>query len=151
MFARPFALLFAALCSSLVAFAGGPVTWSFGPGVSADGRPQVLLKATCEDGWHIYALELPRDDGPIPTSVQVVASDQHRAGPVVEPAPETAYDPNFGMELRFHSGSTVFIVPVERLTDGAFTVSGQVEYMACNDKTCLPPAVVPFTVTVPAP
>lgn len=108
------------------------------------------MKVTCEEGWHIYAMTLPRDDGPIPTSIQVAASTSFSAGPVSEPTPETAYDVNFAMELRFHSGVVVFSVPLQRLNNGPLTVSGEVEYMACNDKTCLPPKVVPFSVTVPA-
>ncbi len=148
---RSFALLSSVLLLMASAMAGGPVTWSFGSATGANGQVEVQLKATCEEGWHIYALTLPRDDGPFPTSVKVNTATDHKAGAVVEPRPEEAYDPNFGMDLRFHSGTVVFTVPVERTGTAAFTVTGEVEYMACNDKTCLPPAVVPFSVTVPAP
>ena len=148
---RSLALLVFLLTTTVPAMAGGPITWSFEQVAAADGRVQVLLKATCEQGWHIYALTLPRDDGPIPTSVRVNTSTDYRAGAVVEPEPEMAYDPNFGMDLRFHVNTTVFVLPVERLAKGALTVSGEVEYMACNDKTCLPPVAVPFSVNVPAP
>jgi DsbC/DsbD-like thiol-disulfide interchange protein len=138
------------LAAALVSRAGGPVSWTFEPSVHADGRVQVLLKVTCEEGWHIYAMALPREDGPIPTSIQLTSSASYSVGPVSEPTPETAYDANFAMELRFHSGVAVFSVPLQRLNNGPLTVTGEVEYMACNDKTCLPPKVVPFSVTVPA-
>jgi thiol:disulfide interchange protein DsbD len=139
------------LVPAFAALAGGPITWSFEAVAAADGKVEVHLKVTCEEGWHIYALTLPRDDGPIPTAVRVNPSAEHVAGAVVEPKPEEAYDPNFGMDLRFHERTAVFVVPVERLAKGGFTGSGEVEYMACNEKTCLPPVAVPFSVTVPAP
>ncbi len=131
--------------------AGGPVTWTFEAVTGADGKVQVLLKATCEEGWHIYALTLPRDDGPIPTAVRLSTSESYEAGAVLEQTPEAAYDPNFEMDLRFHSDTSVFTVPVQRLKEGPITITGEVEYMACNDKTCLPPKVVTFSVTVPVP
>ena len=147
---RSILIFIALLAMALVSRAGGPVTWTFEPSVHADGRVEVLLKVTCEEGWHIYAMALPREDGPIPTTIHVTASASYSVGPVFEPTPEMAYDANFAMELRFHSGVAVFSVPLQRLNNGPLTVTGEVEYMACNDKTCLPPKVVPFSVTVPA-
>jgi len=148
---RSLVLMTMLVVAHVPALAGGPITWSVDQVTTADGRVQVLLKATCEQGWHIYALTLPRDDGPIPTSVRVNTSPDFRAGAVTEPEPEMAYDPNFGMELRFHSNTVAFVLPIERVAGSPFTVSGEVEFMACNDKTCLPPVAVPFSVTVPAP
>jgi thiol:disulfide interchange protein DsbD len=130
--------------------AGGPVSWRFEAVTAADGKVEVRIMATCEQGWHIYALSLPQGDGPIPTAIHMGASDSYAAGEVSEPKPEEAFDPNFAMDLRFHSGA-VFTVPLKRLKDGPLTVTGEVEFMACNDKTCLPPKVVPFSVTVPVP
>jgi thiol:disulfide interchange protein DsbD len=144
-------LFIALLAAGVAARAGGPVTWSFGASTHADGRPELVLKASCEEGWHIYAMSLSRDDGPIPTSVRVDPSEGYLTGEVIGPVPEIAYDPNFGMELSFHSGEAVFTIPLQRQMDGALTVTGAVEFMACNDKTCLPPREVPFSVNVPAP
>lgn len=130
--------------------ANGPVTWR-SELIVKDGVLQVELTAVCEEGWHIYALELPRDDGPLPTVIRVFANEQYAAkGKVVEPAAEEVDDPNFGMRVRYHSGTVVFHVPIERNTPAAFQVQGEAEFMVCNDKTCLPPKAVPFTVNVPA-
>jgi thiol:disulfide interchange protein DsbD len=144
-------ILFPSLClMAFAALAGGPVNWSFEAVNATGGKIEVRLKATCDEGWHIYALSLAQEDGPIPTAIRMGASDSYLVGPVSEPAPEEAYDPNFGMDLRFHS-EAVFLVTVERLKEGPLTILGEVEYMACNDKTCLPPKVLPFSLTVPVP
>lgn len=132
------------------AFAGNPVTWAFAAKETTDGRTTVSLQATCEEGWHLYALTLPRDDGPFPTAITVTPSPAYRAGAVVEPAPVEVEDPNFQMLVRYHGHTTEFVVPVERLSKEAFQVEGTVEYMCCNDKMCLPPVTVKFSVPFPA-
>lgn len=130
--------------------ANGPVTWR-SELIVKDGALEVQLTAVCEEGWHIYALELPRDDGPLPTVIRLFPNEHYTArGKVIEPAAEEVDDPNFGMRVRYHSGTVVFHVPIERTTNAAFQLMGEAEFMVCNDKTCLPPKAVPFTVNVPA-
>jgi hypothetical protein len=144
-------LSFLTLLMSLSAIAGGPVTWRFGTEAGTDKACTVTLTAECGEGWHIYALELPRDDGPLPTLIRIFPNKAFtRDGGIIEPTPVEVDDPNFGMRVRYHSATTTFMVPVQRLIDGSFEVKGEVEYMVCNDKTCLPPTVVPFSVSVPA-
>jgi DsbC/DsbD-like thiol-disulfide interchange protein len=131
-------------------FAGNPVSWSFTTKETATGQPVAVLQATCEEGWHLYALTLPREDGPFPTVISVTPSDLFKAGAPVEPQPVEVEDPNFQMLVRYHGHVTEFTVPIERLSKEAFTVEGAVEYMCCNDKMCLPPVTVKFSVPFPA-
>ncbi|MFN3876174.1 MAG: protein-disulfide reductase DsbD domain-containing protein, partial [Flavobacteriales bacterium] len=131
------------------ALCGSPVKWRFSAGSSGDGLVRVELRAQVEADWHIYATSLPSDEGPIPTSIRFAPSDAYAlAGPLQEPQPVEAYDPNFGMVVRYHDGSPVFVQWVRPSRPGAFEVRGEVEYMVCNDKTCLPPVTVPFALKV---
>lgn len=140
-----------ALLAAGAAAAGEPVTWRFTAETSATDTVRVQLAATCEAGWHIYALTLPTDEGLLPTVVQLDRSDAYTpAGGPQEPRPEEQMDPNFGMVVRFHGGNVIFSQAVRRTTGQAFRIHGGVEYMACNDKTCLPPHTVPFTLDIPA-
>ncbi|MFT3885020.1 MAG: protein-disulfide reductase DsbD family protein [Flavobacteriales bacterium] len=140
-----------ALVHVLLAAASGPISWTFASEPAADGKVLVRLMAVCEEGWHIYALTLPRDDGPLPTVIRNTGVGTYKLdGAIAEPAAEEVDDPNFGMKVRYHAGTTTFTLPIERLTDDAFEVTGEVEFMSCNDKTCLPPRTVKFTVPVPA-
>lgn len=132
------------------AWAGGPVNWTFSSETTGADTVQVRLSATCDTGWHIYALTLPSDEGPLPTVVHTDPSAAfHLAGPVEETAPEEKEDPAFGMLVRFHSGIATFMQAVVPAKPEAFTIHGSVEYMACNDKTCLPPTTVEFTLDIP--
>jgi thiol:disulfide interchange protein DsbD len=133
------------------AWAGSPVKWSFTADPASGDTVAVRLTAVCDPGWHIYALTLPSDEGPLPTVITVRQDSLYRiAGPATGPAPQEKDDPNFGMRVRYHGGTTSFVQPVVRLTQGAFTIRGQVEYMACNEMTCLPPVPVPFHLDIPA-
>ncbi|MBL7951956.1 MAG: protein-disulfide reductase DsbD N-terminal domain-containing protein [Flavobacteriales bacterium] len=128
----------------------GPVSWSFAAKPVADGAVAVALTATVGEGWHIYATQLENDLGPIPTTIRFEKNDALvRVGELAEPKPEEVFDPNFEMQVRYHSGTPVFVQRFKN-TGAAQVVTGEVEFMVCNDKTCLPPEVVKFSIDVPA-
>lgn len=132
-----------------VGLSGHPATWSFSATALGNKQHRVDLTVTLEEGWHVYALELPSDEGPLPTVIRVEQSSAFElADSAGEPEPKEEYDPNFGVVVRHHSGVVTFSVTVEALTDKVFEVQGEVEYMLCNDRTCLPPVAVPFKVPV---
>lgn len=129
----------------------GPVSWSFLARPATDGQVSVELTAQVEEGWHIYATQLDNDLGPIPTSIRFETDDQWTPiGPLSEPEPEEVFDPNFEMQVRYHSGTPVFVQLFKPSAIGVHPLRGEVEFMVCNEKTCLPPEVVRFTIDVPA-
>ncbi len=144
-------LLVPAMGMLVQVWAGGPVTWAFTAAAMGTDTVQVRLTATCEPGWHIYALVLPSDQGPLPTEVLLDEAPAYSAlGAPMEPAPVESDDPNFGVKVRYHGAEVTFSQYVSRNTKLAFVIAGNVQYMACNDMTCLPPRNVPFTVNVPS-
>ena len=142
------ALLYSVLLPLLVPV--GPVKWSFAAQPTDSGLVSVELTARVEEGWHIYATRLENDLGPIPTSVRFDPADVLTpVGELIEPQPEEVFDPNFEMQVRYHSGTPVFAQRFKSAAKSANVVRGEVEYMVCNDKTCLPPAVVKFSIDLP--
>jgi thiol:disulfide interchange protein DsbD len=138
------------LCLSAAAQSGNPVTWSFSSVKAGADTVQVQLSASCAPGWHFYATGPETDEGPLPTVFHLTPGTGYElAGPLEEPAPQEKLDRAFGMQVRLYEGSTTFIQAVKRTTAEAFTVKGSVEFMACNDQTCLPPHSVPFTLDIP--
>lgn len=128
-----------------------PVKWSFKAVELANGHVRIDMTASIDPGWHVYATQLPSDEGPLPTLITLKGSDRFTLiGTPAEPEPHKAHDPNFGMMVHHHSGTTVFSQVIARRTGDKFTVSGSVEYMACDDRMCLPPLKVPFALEVPA-
>ncbi len=135
-----------------MAFPGNsPVAWHAAAAATDDGKVMITITAEVETGWHIYAMELPADEGPLPTEFRFPESDAYKVSiPLTEPEPQEEFDQNFSMTVRHHSGTPQFTMLIERQSDSPFTVNGEVEYMVCNDRTCLPPVVVPITVEVGA-
>ncbi len=126
-----------------------PVKWHFKAQRVGDGLVRIDIRTEVEEGWHIYATSLPSEEGPIATSIRFKPSgDYVLHGELEEPKAKEVYDHNFGMLVRYHEGSPAFAQVIKPGKPGAFDVEGEVEYMVCNDKTCLPPVVVPFKLRV---
>jgi thiol:disulfide interchange protein DsbD len=129
----------------------GPVQWSFQARPVEAGQVAVELTAKADAGWHVYATELDGDLGPIPTSIRFDADPNWEpVGGLVEPVPEEVFDPNFDMQVRYHSGTSVFVQRFNPTGGAVSPIKGEVEFMVCNDKTCLPPEVIRFSVDAPA-
>jgi thiol:disulfide interchange protein len=119
-----------------------PVKWTFSSEVS-DTEANVILIASVNPGWHIYAQNLP-EGGPIPTSFKFNKSkDYTLIGKVTEPKAQSAFDKNFNMKISWHAGKVVFIQKIKFNKPGAI-ISGVLEFMVCNDEKCLPPEEVEF-------
>ncbi|MBX2972820.1 MAG: hypothetical protein KF797_06945 [Flavobacteriales bacterium] len=143
--------LLLSLALSIFTPPAGPVQWSFAAKPAGDGRIAVELTAHVDEGWHIYATHLDSDLGPIPTSIRFEKNAGWiPVGELGEPVPEEVFDPNFAMQVRYHSGMPVFVQQFAPTAIGGGKVQGEVEFMVCNDKTCLPPEVVKFSVDVVA-
>ena len=144
-------MMFALILLASLFVTDPPVAWEFQ--AIANGTEEVKIKITAQidEGWHVYATDLPSDEGPLPTVFRFEESTDFRLmGDLIEPAPVEQFDPNFAVMVKHHSGKPEFTMKLERTTAEAFTVKGEVEYMACNDRTCLPPLVVPFEITIDA-
>jgi thiol:disulfide interchange protein DsbD len=124
-----------------------PVKWSFSS--EKDGKNVVLLlKATMEPTWHLYAQNIPAG-GPIPTTFKYTPAPEYSlVGKTIEPEAEEVFDPNFEMQLRYFGGEVVFRQKIKTATDKAFSVKGTLEFMACNDERCIPPEEVEFEIPV---
>ena len=138
-----FALLLLAL--PLCAQIYEPVKWTFEQNKISDTEGELVLKATIDEGWHLYGTQLPAD-GPNATSFTFEQlQDVELNGELI--APEgliKKYDPQFEMELNWYEKGATFIQKI-KYTGSNPAVQGYVNFMACNDETCLPPVDVPFS------
>jgi len=121
-----------------------PVKWTFRSERTTQDEVTLLLVAKIDKGWHLYSQHLPAG-GPLPTVFTFTASDNYKlVGEVTEPDGVEEYDPNFEIELKFFDGTVVFKQKVKILTDKAFTITGVLSFMCCDDKRCLPPTDIDF-------
>ena len=135
----------------------GPVTWEIKKGsaptaaVKAGDTVVVDVVAHIERGWHLYSLT-PVENGPRPTRITIAAGQGFELGGKIKaPDPTTAMDPNFRVETEFYDESATFGIPIRVLPDaapGKSVATVQVRYQTCNDRECLPPALVRVPVPV---
>ena len=134
------------------AFAGfaqieNPVKWSFSAKSLTGNKVELSIKADIQTGWHVYS-QFIEEGGPIPTSFTFSPSpDYQLIGKVSEsPKAVSAFDNNFKMDIAWHENQVVFkqLINVKKAT----SVKGVLEFMVCNDKKCLPPEEVEFSIPV---
>lgn len=112
------------------------------------GAPEkeIVFTATADKGWHLYDMNLP-EGGPVSTSFtfETLNGAELIGQPVPSVKPTTVYDEQFAMNLRWYPGTVSFIQKLKITDPTKFKVEGEVEFMACNDETCLPPDQIPFS------
>lgn len=111
--------------------------------VSAGQSFDVSIQTTIEGKWHLYAVALDPNSGPIPTKFDVIPGGLLvLSGEVSESEPDLAFDPNFNAQVAWHTSNASFTVPVKivELTDRTIPVAAiTVRYQVCDDRSCLPP------------
>jgi hypothetical protein len=124
-----------------------PVTWSYGAKRTGPNEAVLFFKATIDDGWHVYSQHV-REGGPVPTKfTYTVSKDYALDGPTTEPQPIKRMEKVFNMEVGFFVNSVIFQQKI-KLKAGQTKVSGQLEFMTCNDMQCLPPEDIDFSIPV---
>jgi hypothetical protein len=124
-----------------------PVKWSYGFKKTGKLEAVVFIKATIDEGWHVYS-QTVKDGGPVKTTFTFPASTAYTlVGKTIEPTPITRYEKVFSMNVSFFEKSVIFQQKV-KLKAGQATVKGTLEYMTCNDKQCLPPETIAFSIAV---
>jgi hypothetical protein len=132
---------------SLNAVAQNPMHWNFSSKKIADGKYEIHLTATVDAPWHTYSQFTP-DGGPLPTKITFGKNPLVKPeGPVKEVGEfKTIHDDIFGVDVKYFPGNVDFVQVVQLKGKVKTTFTGTVEFMVCNDRQCLPPKTVPFTI-----
>lgn len=126
-----------------------PVKWSFDSKQINDSEYELIFKTSIDPGWHVYGTDIP-EGGPIPTSFNFKASDDYElVGAIQTPKAIEKYDNAFEMDLSYYESGAVFRQKVRMKSGQPFTVTGELEFMACDDHRCLPPEYVEFAFNLP--
>jgi thiol:disulfide interchange protein DsbD len=122
-----------------------PVKWTFTLNDLPSAEKEIHLTATIDKGWHLYDMNLPQG-GPVSTSIsfETVKGAELVGKPATSVKPTVVHDPMFNMELRWFPNRVSFIQKIKVTDFKKFRIVGEVEFMACNDETCLPPERIPF-------
>jgi len=123
------------------------VSWSYTAKKFGNNKYEIHIIATPPQGWHIYSQYTP-EGGPIPTNFRFTNNSLIALqGKVIEKGKViTYYDPNFKVNVKYFEGKADFVQIVTIVGNVKTNVSGEVESMICNDRTCMPPITEKFNI-----
>ena len=125
-----------------------PVLWTYSAKKIADKTYELHITASIGNNWHLYAQDA--GEGPVPTQITFTANPLIKLdGKIKEVGKmEKSFDKNFNSTLKFYANKVDFVQKIKVKSAIATFVKGSVNFMVCNDKQCLPPKDVPFSIKV---
>lgn len=126
-----------------------PVKWTQKVKVTSATTADVIIHATIDDGWHLYGMNIP-EDGPRPTAIVFDKFENAKKLGEIRAVSKLikAFDANFNMELNWYVNDADFIQKISFKDAAKVKINGSIEFMVCNDQSCLPPTTIPFTVRI---
>lgn len=126
-----------------------PVKWTTEVVFVSDTKYDLVMQAVIADGWHLYSQNVP-ENGPVPTSFSIAKNTNFElVGKPTEGTGRSVNDPVFNMKIKFFEGKAVFKQRINVLSKETFKISGEVEFMVCDDANCLPPTYVDLSFQIP--
>ena len=107
----------------------------------------LYLLVTLSKGWHIYSLKAQSQGESLATEIHFEENIFRATGKWMEPKPTIALDGALDKVVKVHTDSVRFrrnlAVPGD-LSPGEYTISGRIEFRACDNKICTLPRQVGF-------
>lgn len=144
-------LALACVLISALSFAqSNPVSWKTSFKHLQGDTYQIVLDATIANGYHMYDFG-PYEGGPNPTVIKFNKGEGYElvGKPVIATPAKKQHDETFDMEIGSFEGRAQFTQNIRLHAQNA-KVTGNVEWMACNNGSCVPPDDIDFTIPVTA-
>jgi thiol:disulfide interchange protein DsbD len=144
------ALFTVAIANAQLSAVLNPVSWNFSVKKVSDKTYEIRMKANIESGWHLFSQTQPDDAIAIPTGISfnsnpliTVVGKTKEIGKL-----EKFKDKKLGISANQYSESVEFVQTIKLKANINTNISGEVEYQTCDDKKCLPPKKIPFSLAV---
>lgn len=120
-----------------------PVSFAYSSIKKGNNQYEIHISTSVNPKWHIYSVSNP-DGGALPTSLSF--TNASKIGNAKEIGKmKTTFEKEFNVNQKFYEDKVEF-VQVVKLLPGNKKISGTIEYMACNDRQCLPPKKTSFEI-----
>lgn len=143
-------LLIGSLLITAASFAQTDVVdWKFDSKKIADKKYEVRMIATIRSPWHIYSTT-QAEGGPVPTKITFAKNPLAAPdGKVKEEGKMvTHYEEVFNLDTKYFNNKVEFVQVVNVKNAAKTTLNGTIDFMTCNDKECLPPKSIPFSIAL---
>ena len=127
-----------------------PVSWAFSSKKIGENVYELHLIATIQSGWHLYSQSQPADAIAQPTNFTfnknpLLSFD----GSVKEVGKlEKFRDATLDISANQYSNKVVFVQKVKVRGKAKTSAAGKLEFQTCDDKKCLPPKTVNFSIAL---
>jgi DsbC/DsbD-like thiol-disulfide interchange protein len=112
------------------------ITWSYYGKKINQTEAILYIKAKLDKGWHVYAQNIKSE--PMRLKFNYTSSkDFALIGKTTQPKPILKYDKVVQMQLAYFENEVVFTQKI-KLNKLLTTVRAKVEFMVCNETSCLP-------------
>jgi hypothetical protein len=141
-----FLLLFVSYADAQI---NNPVIWNYTAKKIADKTYELHITASINANWHLYGQGT--GTGLEPTTTLTFTKNPLISfdGNVKEVGKmEKYYDKNFKTELKYYINTVDFVQKIKVKSAITSVVKGTVNYVVCNDRSCLPPKDVPFSINI---
>lgn len=124
------------------------VDWSFNSKKISGDTYEIRLQATLKKGWHIYSQNPGK--GPLPTTVSYIKSPLitlegklNEVGNLKRERSEV-----FNTEIRYYENTMILVQRIKLKANVKTTFKGNINYMVCSSRQCLPPLNKAFTIAI---
>lgn len=133
-----------------LAIAQNPVSWTFASKKVSDKVYELRMTATIQPGWHLYSQSQPDDAIAQPTTFNFNNNPLlDFEGKVKELGKLEKYkDEKLDISANQYSNKVDFVQRVKIKGKAKTNVTGKLEYQTCDDKKCLPPKTVNFSIAL---
>ncbi|TJY37830.1 protein-disulfide reductase DsbD family protein [Pontimicrobium aquaticum] len=115
-----------------------PVSWQFETNKISDDEYDIIFTANIEDKWAVYS-QFVEEGGPLPTIFNFEENENYQLIDSVVESDEnkvTKHDKVFDMEVSKFFNKATFKQRIKVVGD-QFRISGNIEYMTCDDEQCI--------------
>ena len=142
------AVLFTILSFSSFSQIFNPVEWKFSQEQISDTEVELTFKASIDDPWHMYSQFV--DEEMLATKFTFIYNGDTIISILKEPKPSEEYDETSDIMLLYFSEEVIFTQKLEINSLNKLEISGYVDYIVCDNGSCLPPDYSEFSFTLKA-
>jgi hypothetical protein len=136
-----------AITSLVKAQISDPIKWTFSAKKKAANTYEVVMSAVFAKPWHLYSQTTP-DGGAPPTRITFKKNPSLTIdGKVKEVGSmKTVYEAVMQSQVKYYYEQVNFVQIVKVKGNIKTNLIGEIEYVVCDDKQCLPPANKAFNI-----
>jgi len=127
-----------------------PVKWDVSVEKVNGERYLILMKASIDDGWHLYSQKQFGEEfeGPIATEFSYNSSEETYTlfADTQEPDAKPLYDPVFELNVVYFEGDVLFTQAIDIIDPEGLKIKVDIFYSVCDDVKCLAPETKTFEV-----